>query len=168
MRRGRFYLPYLKKKPTVVGSLSHINELADSPELSQRAVCADIFGFKYTMAYEATTLEPNEQTAARYRLFSRAIKAVGLTQLPALQPHLARSMDRLVSRCIESQEDIDGWKTVKLVPFMREMATEPLALYFFGTKLCEEPEFAAAIRGFYKDAMRFMDALQFVPSLMAK
>lgn len=32
----------------------------------------------------------------------------------------------------------------------------------------EEPEFAAAIRGFYKDVMKFMGALQFVPSFMAK
>lgn len=41
-RKGRFYIPHLKKKPIVVRSQSHINELADAPELSQRAVYADV------------------------------------------------------------------------------------------------------------------------------
>lgn len=60
------------------------------------------------MANEETTLDPNEQTAARYRLFSRAIKAVGTAQLPVLQPHLSKSMDRLMTRYIDSQDSVDG------------------------------------------------------------
>lgn len=40
------------------------------------------------MDHEEIPLDPNEQAAHRYRLFSRAIKITGLAQIATLQPYL--------------------------------------------------------------------------------
>ncbi len=53
-------------------------------------------------------MDPNEQTAARYRLFSRAIKANGTAQLPVLQPYLLTAIQKIDTRYIESQDPVDG------------------------------------------------------------
>ncbi len=81
-----------------------MQELSEAPELSQRAVYADvcgicsvwmphtyhnqIFGFKYTMSHSAIQFDPNGEVNLRYRLFARAIRINGLADIRALQPYL--------------------------------------------------------------------------------
>lgn len=65
----------------------------------------------------------------------------------------------------------DGNRTFGNLLFRK--STLSVALIFQDTQWTDlhsggEPDFAAAIRGFYKDVMKFMGALQFVPSFMAK
>ena len=101
-------------------------ELCDSKELSQRAVysdvsldlplatanmimtCGQIFGFKYTMDHREISMDPNEQTALRYRLYSRVLRHVGLSQIAVLQPYLQAKIDRVLATEIDSQEAVDG------------------------------------------------------------
>jgi len=52
-----------------------------------------IFGFKYTMSHSEIDLDPDEQINLRYRLFARAIRINGLSQINALQPYLQARLE---------------------------------------------------------------------------
>jgi len=52
-----------------------------------------IFGFKYTMSHSKIDLDPDEQINLRYRLFARAIRINGLSQINALQPYLQARLE---------------------------------------------------------------------------
>lgn len=112
----------------LVRNADHILQLSDAPELSQRAVYADvslyhrsesaelqpmliymkIFGFKHTMKHTTVELDPNEQTAARYRLYSRAIRIIGMAQISALQPYLQARLQEALYRHIDSKNLSNG------------------------------------------------------------
>ena len=102
-----------------------MQELSEATELSQRAIYADvrttqhlnsstssnsrqIFAFKYNLTHEKIDMDPNEQTAARYRLFARAIRVIGLSQIAALQPYLQSRLEKIVSNAMRSRDQVDG------------------------------------------------------------
>ena len=75
-----------------------MQELSESPALSQRAVYADvrsndaisdsakahlnqIFGFKYTMSNKEIQLDPSQQINMRYHLYGQAIHRKGQAQM---------------------------------------------------------------------------------------
>lgn len=60
------------------------------------------------MKHGEMSLDPNEQAAHRYRLFSRAIKVKGLAQIEALQPYLQRKLEDTLIRKIDSQPSVAG------------------------------------------------------------
>lgn len=110
----------------IIRSADHMQQLSESPELSQRAVYADvsdvlakrgcdlrlrldeIFGFKYTINHDERSFDPNEQSMHRYRLFSRAIKITGLAQIAALQPYLQAKCAGTLRNEIDSQRSQAG------------------------------------------------------------
>lgn len=67
-----------------------------------------IFGFKYNMKYNQDEFDPNEQTAARYRLFARVIHVIGISQISDLQPFLQANLERTSIEEIDSQSPVDG------------------------------------------------------------
>lgn len=162
---GRYYKPWNNKNVTVLTSLDHLRELSDAPQLSQRAVYADIFGFRHTMAHLDTGLDPNEQVPHRYRLFGTAIRSIGVSQLQELHPYLQAALDRTMTSTVDSSPaGADGWRTVTLAPLMRDAATGLLGTYFFGESIFSEPSFHKATYDFYQDVMRCMAALQVAPT----
>ena len=69
------------------------------------------------MTHAKTEFDPNEQTAARYRLFARAIEVIGLQQIAALQPTLLSSLEQTVTRAMRYHHEVDGiWKL--FTPFL--------------------------------------------------
>lgn len=60
------------------------------------------------MKHSELSLDPNEQAAHRYRLFSRAIKVKGLAQIEALQPYLQGKLEGTLAREIDSQPSVEG------------------------------------------------------------
>ena len=60
------------------------------------------------MKHSELSLDPNEQAAHRYRLFSRAIKVKGLAQIEALQPYLQGKLEETLVRKIDSQPSVAG------------------------------------------------------------
>ena len=60
------------------------------------------------MKHSELSLDPNEQAAHRYRLFSRAIKMKGLAQIEALQPYLQGKLEETLVRNIDSQPSVAG------------------------------------------------------------
>lgn len=54
--------------------------------------------------------DPNEQINLRYRLFARAIRINGLSQINTLQPYLQARLERTFSEKIGPQITTDGLK----------------------------------------------------------
>ena len=115
-----------------------------------------IFGFKHTLSHTEIDWDPNEQINLRYRLFARAIRLNGLSQIKALEPYLQARCRITVREKIGSQVAADGaeflpnsgsrilissagWTSVQIAPIMRDFATGMLGVYFFGEKLCTMP-----------------------------
>ncbi|MCJ1349614.1 hypothetical protein MMC31_007855 [Peltigera leucophlebia] len=81
-------------------------------------------------------LDPNEQTAARYRLYARVIRVIGMSQISELQLFLQAKLEETSIEEIDTQSTVDGWTPVNLAPLMRKSASGMLGVYFFGEKLC--------------------------------
>ena len=55
------------------------------------------------MHHGEVSLDPNEQAAHRYRLFSRAIKIAGLAQIATLQPYLQVRLENTLHETIGAE-----------------------------------------------------------------
>ena len=53
------------------------------------------------MNHTEISLDPNEQTSLRYRLFSRAIKINGLAQMNTLYPYLQARLEQSFERNVD-------------------------------------------------------------------
>ena len=53
-------------------------------------------------------MDPEEQKAARYRLFARAIKVTGRAQIAALQPFLQSRLEQSWFHAMGSKRQADG------------------------------------------------------------
>ena len=67
-----------------------------------------IFGFKHTMSNTEIVLDPNEQISLRYRLFARAIRINGVSQMKALQPYLHERCKKTIQERIDPETTVDG------------------------------------------------------------
>ncbi|KAL5392300.1 hypothetical protein DPSP01_000814 [Paraphaeosphaeria sporulosa] len=93
---GRYYKPWSTNTPIIVRDKRQILELSESSTvLSQRAVYADMFGFKHTLG----NFDHNELNSQKSRLFSRLIHIKGSQNLPHLFPHVEK-------RVIESLDEL--------------------------------------------------------------
>lgn len=66
-----------------------------------------IFGFKHTLT-NVRTYDPNETAAARYRLFGRVIRVIGMSQISNLQPFLQANLEKTAIEEIDSPSTLDG------------------------------------------------------------
>ena len=161
---GRWYNPLGGSNIVMISSSNHFRELADSPELSLRAVYSDIFGFKYTIAHSEIPLNPNEQASHRYRLFTTTIRNIGVAQLDTLRVYQQARIGPVMDSLLDSHPPSDGWYSISLALLMRNLATGMLGTYFWGNALCSEPDFHIAITDFYIDVIRSATFLPIVPS----
>ena len=60
------------------------------------------------MSHNETQFDPNEQLNMRYRLFARAIRINGLSQLDNLQPYLQARLQKTLDEKISPQILVDG------------------------------------------------------------
>lgn len=72
-----------------------------------------IFGFKYNLSSAQVALDPNEVANVRYRLFYRAIRINGLSQINMLLPHFQAKLENVVEEKIEPYTNVDG--TINIV-----------------------------------------------------
>ncbi|KAL9628379.1 MAG: hypothetical protein Q9204_005924, partial [Flavoplaca sp. TL-2023a] len=162
-----YYKPFLREKPIIIESRDQMEELSHTAELSQPAVYADIFGFKYTLKDEETNTDPLDTAGARFRLFARTIKVIGTTELESLQPHLQGKIEEVLEKAIaDGKVTQDGWTSIQTTPAMRDTASDPLALYMFGRTLTEDPKFMGSLRRYYMDTIAYQGAMQFFPRFL--
>ncbi|CAD6592998.1 MAG: hypothetical protein ASARMPREDX12_006647 [Alectoria sarmentosa] len=166
-RHGVYYKPFGRQEPVIIRSPDALEELSEASELSQRAVYADIFGFKYMLSHTETEWDPNEQINQRYRLFTRAIRIAGVSQMKILQPYLQARMKKTFQEMVYSQvTTTESWTSIQVAPVMRDLATGMLGMYFFGEKLCQEPIFASAMSRYYDNTVTCMGAMQILPAIL--
>ncbi|KAI4214045.1 MAG: hypothetical protein LQ351_003449 [Letrouitia transgressa] len=164
-KQQRYYNPWSRENPVIVRDKAQMDELSGATELSQPAVYADIFGFKFTMVDAETNRDPLDKSQARFRLLARTIRVIGGSQLPNVQPYLQARVESILSEAIASSEERDdGWKSVQLAPLIRNAASRPLALYIYGPRLMGQPEFVEALEKYYQDTMAFAGLLQVIPA----
>ena len=107
------------------------------------------------MSHDQIQWDPNEQINLRYRLFARAIRINGLSQIQALQPYLQVRLEKTPNSMIEPRTKSSGkyfppkvqhehtltegldWPSLQIAPIMRDLAIGMLGVYFFGEKLCK-------------------------------
>ncbi|KAL8851309.1 MAG: hypothetical protein Q9221_003754 [Calogaya cf. arnoldii] len=116
-----------------------MEELSHTAELSQPAVYADIFGFKYTLKDDETNSDPLDTAGARFRLFARTIKVIGTTELESLRPHLQGKIEEVLERAIANGKV---------------------------TQDAENPKFLASLKKYYMDTIAYQGAMQFFPRFL--
>ncbi|KAI0410415.1 putative cytochrome P450 [Xylaria grammica] len=163
---GKYYKPWGQSTPIVIVSTKkHIAELSEAACLSQRAVYADMFGFKHTM----DKLEHNtsDHKVIRTRLYSRVLQVMGPDHLNSLYPHLLvrlnTDLDKLLRHGASSQDGI----SLPVAQTARQLASSMMSLMFFGEVLSSDAEFSDALLRYPRDMVRCMGAFQIVPPVLS-
>lgn len=163
-RSGNYYRPWRPKNEVVVVSTKkHIAELSEAPELSQRAIYADMFGFKYNM----NNLDHNEHKVVRSRLYGRVLQVNGPSQLAAIYPFLQARLEKSFAAESASGRRSDGCLSVRLASITRKVISHMMSLAFFGNEISSDPEFSSALLRYSADMVSSMAAFQVTPSFMA-
>ncbi|KAI0853766.1 cytochrome P450 [Daldinia vernicosa] len=183
-RSGKFYKPWGPTTPIVIVSTKkQIAELSEAPCLSQRAVYADMFGFKHTM----NKLEHNTSNnkVIRTRLYSRLLQVNGPVHLDGLYPHLLNRFDINLERELRGGRVLNGesrildipevsiiltWKlggiSLPIAQTARRLVSNLMGLMFFGEALSSDEEFSSALLRYPQDMVKCMAAFQVAPSLV--
>ncbi|KAI0410100.1 cytochrome P450 [Xylaria palmicola] len=163
---GKYYKPWGQSTPIVIVSTKkHIAELSEAACLSQRAVYADMFGFKHTM----DKLEHNtsDHKVIRTRLYSRVLQVMGPDHLNSLYPHLVirlkTDLDKLMRHESSSQDGI----SLPVARTARQLASRMMSLIFFGEALSSDAAFSDALLRYPQDMVKCMGAFQIVPSILS-
>lgn len=163
-RSGKYYRPWRSTNEIVVVSTKkHIAELSEAPELSQRAIYADMFGFKYNM----NNLDHNEHKVARSRLYGRVLQVNGPSQLTAIYPFLQARLQNSFAAESASGTRSDGCLSVQLASVTRRVVSHMMSLAFFGEKISSDPAFSCALLRYSGDMVSSMAAFQVTPSFIA-
>ncbi|KAI1471052.1 cytochrome P450 [Daldinia caldariorum] len=165
-RSGKYYKPWGSNAPIfIVSTKKQIAELSEATCLSQRAVYADMFGFKHTM----NKLEHNTSNhkVIRTRLYSRILQVNGPIHLAALYPRLVNQFDASLAKELQEGRILDGSVSLPIADTARRLVSKLMSLMFFGDSLCSDEEFSSALLRYPQDMVKCMAAFQVVPSFMS-
>ncbi|KAI1379887.1 putative cytochrome P450 [Hypoxylon crocopeplum] len=163
-RSGKYYKPWKPHNAIVIVSTKkHIAELSEAGCLSQRAVYADMFGFKHTMnKFQHNT---SEHKVIRTRLYSRMLQVNGPVHLdglyPCLQSQLLANLDLELQSGRPSKDGI----SLPIAQMTRRLASQLMSVMFFGQMLSSDEEFSNALLQYPRDMVRCMMAFQITPSV---
>ncbi|KAH8696089.1 cytochrome P450 [Talaromyces proteolyticus] len=162
---GKYYNPWGSVKPIIINpSRKEMTELSEANSLSQRAVYADMFGFKLTM----NGITHNEVNVLRTRLYSRLLQNRGPSNLAALYPYLQKRLETVLDQ--QLQKGIvksDGPVSIALAPSVRTISSKLMALIFFGDKASADQEFADALLTYSADLVKCLAAFQVFPAIFS-
>ncbi|KAI2784134.1 cytochrome P450 [Daldinia loculata] len=164
-RSGKYYKPWGPTTPIVIVSTKkQIAELSEAPCLSQRAVYADMFGFKHTM----NKLEHNTSNnkVIRTRLYSRLLQVNGPVHLDALYPYLLNQLDISLERELRGGRVFNGGISLPIAQTARRLVSKLMSLMFFGEALSLDEEFSSALLRYPQDMVKCMAAFQVAPSVI--
>ncbi|KAK6955952.1 hypothetical protein Daesc_003599 [Daldinia eschscholtzii] len=166
LQSGKYYKPWGSTTPIfIVSTKKQIAELSEATCLSQRAVYADMFGFKHTM----NKLEHNTSNnkVIRTRLYSRILQVNGPVHLAALYPHLLNQFNNNLSRELQNGRDFNGGISLPIADTARRLVSKLMSLMFFGDYLSSDEEFSSALLRYPQDMVKCMAAFQVAPSFMS-
>ncbi|KAH8889144.1 cytochrome P450 [Thozetella sp. PMI_491] len=154
--------PFKPPHPIVIVSTKkEIAELSEASCLSQRAVYADMFGFKHTM----NNLEHNtsDHKVIRTRLYKRLLQVNGPVHLNMLYTHLLARFDTSFRRELSNGRDI----SLPMAQTSRRLASRLMSLMFFGESLSSDEEFSNALLRYPQDMIKCMAAFQITPAALS-
>ncbi|OAQ76401.1 cytochrome P450 [Purpureocillium lilacinum] len=163
---GKYYKPWKPANPIVIVSAKQqIAELSEAPNLSQRAVYADMFGFKHTM----NKLQHNtsDHKVVRTRLYGRLLQVNGPGHLNALYPHLVARLDSSLSRELAEARVLQDGVSLPVAQTVRRLASRLMSLMFFGESLSSNEAFSKALLRYPQDMVKCMGAFQITPAFMS-
>ncbi|KAI9719517.1 MAG: hypothetical protein M1828_006224 [Chrysothrix sp. TS-e1954] len=149
-------------KHHVITASKNMQELSEHPDLSQRAVYADLFGFKYSLSQ----FEHNEEKTARTRLFGRVLheQKARLQELePAIRSRLQATLPQVLSGWLWTGDAY----LVQTAPALRRLAGTLMCDLLIGPTLADEPELREALLQHPKDMISFAKAYQVCPKFLA-
>ncbi|KAK8010137.1 cytochrome P450 [Apiospora arundinis] len=156
---GRYYKPWEPSQPIIVVSAKkQIAEFSEAACLSQRAVYADMFGFKHTM--NKYSHNDNEHQLTRTRLHSRLLQVKAPAQLEALYPHLSNQLD-------SSLQELSDSVSLPAAQTLRRLVSNFMSFVFFGQVLTADEEFSDALLQYPRDMVKCMAAFQVTPSVIS-
>ncbi|KAE9372172.1 cytochrome P450 [Stipitochalara longipes BDJ] len=160
-RARKYYKPWKSsQKLFVIREKKQILEYCEAPELSQRAVYGDIFGFKHTLG----GMDLEEQKVARTRLFGRVLRD-GQKDFPILFHLLQERLEKHIRFKLGSEPN--GWISIPLARSLRSIVTDLMGVVFFGENVSSDPKIKAALLQYPSDLVAVMGVLQIVPSFIA-
>ncbi|KAK5997455.1 Cytochrome P450 monooxygenase penP-like protein [Cladobotryum mycophilum] len=165
-RSGKYYKPWKPANPIIIVSTKQqIAELGEATNLSQRAVYADMFGFKHTM----NNLEHNtsDHKVIRTRLYGRLLQVNGPGHLTALYPQLVALLDSSLSRELANAPVLKEGVSLPAAQTVRRLASRLMSLMFFGKSLSSNEAFSNALLRYPQDMVKCMAAFQITPSFMS-
>ncbi|KAF2867713.1 cytochrome P450 [Massariosphaeria phaeospora] len=162
-RSAKYYKPWNTAKPIVVSTKKQIAELSEASVLSQRAVYADMFGFKHTL----NNFDHNEVTAQKSRLFGRLIQVNGVANLPKMFPFLAKRVNESLDQQIKLGKAQQGGVSVPIAQTIRTVTSRVMGVIFFGENLSSDPVFSDALLRHPKEMVSCMAAFQITPSFLS-
>ncbi|KAJ3571855.1 hypothetical protein NPX13_g5235 [Xylaria arbuscula] len=152
---GKYYKPWSQSAPIViVSSKKHIAELSEAACLSQRAVYADMFGFKHTM----DKLEHNtsDHKVIRTRLYSRVLQVMGPDHLNSLYPNLVDHLKNDLNRVLRHGASPKDGISLPVAQTARQLASGLMSLMFFGEVLSSDTEFSDALLRYPRDMLTIL------------
>ncbi|OAG09463.1 cytochrome P450, partial [Paraphaeosphaeria sporulosa] len=139
-------------------------ELSESSTvLSQRAVYADMFGFKHTLG----NFDHNELNSQKSRFFSRLIHIKGSQNLPHLFPHVEKRVIESLDELLAGAKPAARGVTLPIAETVRTMASRAMCVMFFGETLSRDTVFANALLRHPKEMISCMAAFQITPTFMS-
>ncbi|KAI0186876.1 cytochrome P450 [Xylaria flabelliformis] len=165
-RSGKYYKPWTSSTPIVIiSNKKQIAELSEATCLSQRAVYADMFGFKHTM----DKLEHNtsDHKVIRTRLYSRLLQVMGPDHLNGLYPCLRVRLESNLDKLFNRGSAPKGGISLPVAHTARHLTSSLMSLMFFGEALSSNSQFSGALLRYPQDMVRCMAAFQVMPSFLS-
>jgi len=160
---ARFYKPWKAADNfTVLYSKKQIAELSEATVLSQKAVYADMFGFKHTMNGIDHNSPANR--LVRTRLYSRLLQVNGPIYLENLFPFLKQKLDKTLQAELNKGKKVEGGLSIPVASTARRLSSKLMAVVFYGDDLASDEGFADALLRYPKDMIKCMAAFQLTPS----
>ncbi|EAT76903.1 hypothetical protein SNOG_15808 [Parastagonospora nodorum SN15] len=141
-----------------------MNKLSEaSAVLSQRAVYADMFGFKHTL----NGFNHNEVAGVKSRLMGRLIQVQGVSNLPKIFPYLNKRLQQSLDEQIALAKRRPDGVTLPVASTVRTVTSRVMAVLFFGEQTSRDPVFADALIRHPKEMVKCMAAFQIMPGFLA-
>ncbi|KAF2789698.1 cytochrome P450 [Melanomma pulvis-pyrius CBS 109.77] len=163
---GRYYKPWKAADNfTVLSTKKQIAELSEASVLSQKAVYADMFGFKHTMnGIDHNSLD---HRVIRTRLYARLLHLNGPVYLDGLFPFLKEKLNATLQVELRKGRNVNGGLSIPVALTARRLSSKLMAVVFYGDVLASDEEFSAALLKYPKDMIKCMAAFQLTPSWMS-
>ncbi|PYH88578.1 cytochrome P450 [Aspergillus ellipticus CBS 707.79] len=164
-RNHRYYRPWAPKPVMIPATKKIMTELSETAVLSQRAVYADMFGFKYTL----NGLNHSEINTRKSRLYSRVLQVRGPTQFQELYPYLDRNLRAFMDleRLSSSAMGPEGTISIQLASFSERLLSRLMSAWFFGENMTSDSLFRNALLSHPRQIKSCAAAFQLTPTLLA-